>query len=180
MFLHGAGERGTDIELVKKHGIPRLVASGVDFPFLVASPQCPAGQTWSPAMVGRVLDDVCRKVRVDRDRIYLTGLSMGGYGTWFTAIAYPDRFAAIVPICGGGDPGAACRLRDLPVWVFHGAKDPVVQPEESARMVEALRGCGGNVRFTLYPEAEHDCWTQTYQNPELYRWLLQQTRPAQM
>jgi predicted peptidase len=101
---------------------------------------------------------------------------MGGYGSWKLAKLYPERFAAVAPICGGGDPGQADRLKDIPIWVFHGAKDPVVPLSESERMVEALKAVGGNVRFTVYPDAEHDSWTQTYDNPELYEWFLQQRR----
>ena len=113
------------------------------------------------------------KYAVDVDRIYLTGLSMGGYGTWRLATAYPERFAAIVPICSGGDPEKVGRLKDMPIWVFHGAKDTVVSPEQSEKMVDALKAVGGNVRFTLYPDAAHDSWTQTYDNPELYSLVTQ-------
>jgi predicted peptidase len=113
---------------------------------------------------------------VDPDRVYLTGLSMGGYGTWSLAAAHPERFAAIVPICGGGNPADAAKLASLPVWVFHGAKDPTVPLERSKEMVEAIKSAGGNPRFTIYPEAGHDSWTETYNNPELYQWLLEQKK----
>jgi len=179
LFLHGRGERGSDIDLVKKHGIPKLVEEDTDFPFIVVSPQCPEDQFWSPSVLKKLLDHVCQKLRVDTNRIYLTGLSMGGYGTWSTAIEYPELFAAIAPICGGGDPNRLCRLQDMPIWVFHGAKDTTVPYEKSVEMVEALKNCNGNVKFTLYPELEHDCWTQTYQNPELYQWFLEQTKANQ-
>jgi len=176
LFLHGIGERGNDIELVKKNGIPKLVEKDIDFSFIVVSPQCPDDQFWSPSILKKLLDDVCQRLRVDMDRIYLTGLSMGGYGTWYAAIEYPELFAAIAPVCGGGDPDRICRLGDMPVWVFHGAKDTTVSPEESVKMVEALKKCNGNVKFTLYPELEHDCWTETYNNPELYQWFLEQSK----
>jgi predicted peptidase len=101
---------------------------------------------------------------------------MGGYGTWHLAAAQPQRFAAIAPICGGGNPTQAPKLKNLPVWAFHGAKDDVVPLSESEIMVSALQGCGGNVKFTVYPEAKHDSWTQTYNNPELYQWFLQHRR----
>jgi predicted peptidase len=107
IFLHGAGERGDDLELVKKHGPPKLIESGVDFPFFVASPQLPPDEWWSPSTVLWVLRDVQSRVNVDADRVYLTGLSMGGYGTWETAARYPHLFAAIAPICGRGDPCTA-------------------------------------------------------------------------
>jgi predicted esterase len=176
LFLHGAGERGDDLEKVKVHGPPRLIAEGQHFPFIVVSPQCPEGEWWLPAQLIDLVEDICSHYRVDPDRIYLTGLSMGGYGTWATAIEYPDRFAAIAPICGGGDPEKADRIRHIPAWVFHGAKDPVVPLAQSEAMVRALEQLGAEVRFTVYPEATHDSWTETYANPELYEWLLQHPR----
>jgi predicted peptidase len=101
---------------------------------------------------------------------------MGGYGTWSLATEYPERFAAIAPICGGGDPKKAHLLKDMPVWVFHGAKDTVVPPERSEEMVNALKEAGGNVQYTVYPEADHDSWTETYNNPKLYEWFLKHKR----
>ena len=183
LFLHGMGERGNDLELVKTHGIPKVVEERDDWPFVAVSPQCPADSWWVGEIDALValLDEVTARYAIDEDRIYLTGLSMGGYGTWHLAALYPQRFAAIVPICGGGVPvlgfpEKVCALKDVPVWAFHGAKDPLVRLEESERLVETLRACGGNVRFTVYPEAGHDSWTETYNNPELYAWLLQQRR----
>ena len=114
--------------------------------------------------------------RVDPDRVYLTGLSMGGYGTWALAAAHPEKFAAAVPICGGGDPDTAPRLKDIPLWVFHGAKDSTVLPRESKRMVEAVKKAGGDVKLTIYLDAGHDSWTATYDNPDLYKWLLDHKR----
>jgi predicted peptidase len=101
---------------------------------------------------------------------------MGGFGTWALALRYSDRFAAIAPVCGGGDPARACTIRHLPVWAVHGVKVDVVAFEKSEEMVAALRACDGNVRFTVYPEARHDSWTATYANPELYAWMLTQRR----
>lgn len=176
LFLHGAGERGDDLEKVKVHGPPKLIAEGQHFPFIVVSPQCPEGEWWLPAQLIDLVDDLSTRYRIDPDRLYLTGLSMGGYGTWATAIEYPDRFAALAPICGGGDPEEAERIRHIPAWVFHGAKDPVVPIEQSQAMVQALQRLGAEVRFTVYPEAFHDSWTETYANPELYEWLLQHRR----
>ncbi|MDD5622755.1 MAG: prolyl oligopeptidase family serine peptidase [Actinomycetota bacterium] len=176
LFLHGAGERGGNVEMLREVGVPKLAEEDKDFPFIVVSPLCPADRYWVPAVLKKLLDDVCGELRVDMDRIYLTGLSMGGYGTWDTAIKYPDIFAAIAPICGGGNPYWVYKLSDMPVWVFHGAQDTVVSPQESIKMVEALEKYGGNVKFTLYPELEHDCWTETYNNPELYEWFLEQSK----
>jgi predicted peptidase len=175
MFLHGSGESGTNLAKVKSHGPPKLVESKPDFPFILVSPQS-AGRGWNRDTLNSLLDDVTRNYRVDKHRVYLTGLSMGGYGTWSLAAAHPERFAAIVPICGGGNPADAKKLAALPIWVFHGAKDPTVPVQRSREMVEAIKLAGGNIKFTEYPEAKHDCWTETYANPELYRWLLAQRR----
>ena len=178
LFLHGAGERGDNLELVKKHGPPKLIEAGQDFPFIVVSPQCPRDRRWEPFELAALLDEIVEKHKVDQDRIYVTGLSMGGFGTWSLAAYQPKRFAALVPICGGGEPIVAKLFAPIPAWVFHGAKDFVVPVERSEKMVEAMKQAGGNVKFTVYPEAGHDSWTETYANPELYEWLLQQKRTA--
>ena len=180
LFLHGAGERGDDLELVKVHGIAKIVEQQEDFPFIAISPQC-SEDSWWPVEVealDALLDKVVTTYAVDPHRIYLTGLSMGGHGAWSLAIAHPERFAAVAPICGSGDPKKVCTLKDVPVWAFHGAKDSVVPLKKSKEMVDALKACGGNVQLTVYPDVEHDSWTQTYDNPELYEWFLQHTRPS--
>lgn len=178
LFLHGAGESGNDVQRVKLHGPPKLVETRKDFPFILVSPQSP-GRGWDPRMLGALLDHVEANYRVDKDRIYVTGLSMGGFGTWTLAAADPGRFAAIAPICGGGNPADAEKLKNLPIWVFHGAKDPVVPASRSEDMVTALESAGAkNVKLTLYPDAGHDAWTETYNNAELYEWLLKQHRSA--
>jgi predicted esterase len=176
LFLHGAGERGDSLDLVKRHGPPKLVDEGQDFDFIIVSPQCPARQWWSADVLIHLLDEVISKYRIDEDRIYLTGLSMGGFGTWEIASKYPQRFAAIAPICGGGDPELAWNMRHIPVWVFHGAKDNVVSVALSEAMVESLKKYNNQVKFTVYPEANHDSWTETYNNPELYNWFLQHSK----
>ncbi len=178
VFLHGSGERGSNLELVKVHGPPKLVEKDPEFPFIVVSPQCPEGTRWNPMLLGAMLDSVISKHAVDQDRIYLTGLSMGGFGTWDWAAAEPRRFAALVPICGRGDPRIAERLKNIPVWVFHGAKDTAVPLSGSEEIVKALEKAGGKPKLTVYPDAGHDSWTETYNNPELYKWLLEQQRPS--
>jgi len=173
IFLHGAGERGTDINLVKKHGPPKLADQKKDFPFIIVSPQCPSGQWWDAEAVNVLVDEIIAEHAVDPTRVYLTGLSMGGYGTWDLACRHPERFAAIAPICGGGIPFLAFdNLKKMPTWAFHGAKDQTVPLSESERMVEALKNAGAEVKFTVYPDAGHDSWSQAYGDPELYRWLL--------
>jgi predicted peptidase len=178
LYLHGAGDRGDDLQLVKKAGPPKLIEAGQSFPFIVAAPQCPDGEFWRPFDLLALLDEIGEKYKVDQDRVYVTGLSMGGFGTWALAATAPNpkRFAALVPICGGGDPMWTPRIASIPTWVFHGAKDTVVPLERSQQMVDAMKKSGGNVQFTIYPNADHDAWTETYANPQVYEWLLQQKR----
>lgn len=185
MFLHGAGERGSDLRKVAAHGPPKLVKNGKAFPFILVSPQCPADQVWSDETLLALLDEVGRKHRVDTNRVYLTGLSMGGYGTWSLGVKYPERFAAIAPICGGGETinvllssrSKSAALKSLGIWAFHGAKDSVVKLDESQRMIAALKNAGvKEVELTVYPEAQHDSWTDTYSNEKLYEWFLKHAR----
>jgi predicted peptidase len=185
IFLHGAGERGTNLSKVGMHGPPKLVKSKKDFPFVLVSPQCPSNQRWEDDAVLGLIDEIIAKHNVDTNRVYLTGLSMGGYGTWSLATKYPERFAAAVPICGGGgiidvllgERKKAAALKSLGVWAFHGGKDPVVPLEESERMVNALKKVGAtDVKLTVFPEAGHDSWTEAYNTPELFDWMLQHSR----
>lgn len=184
LFLHGAGERGSDVQRVKIHGPIKVAESraaqgGADFPFIVAAPQCPADSWWDRELdtLLALLDDLQDRYRIDKERVYLTGLSMGGFGTWALAIEAPHRFAAIAPICGGGSPFLAANIKHLPIWVFHGGKDDVVPIKQSRDMVEALqKAAAPEVKFTVYPEAGHDSWTETYNNQELYDWFLAHTR----
>lgn len=174
LFLHGSGERGDDLNLVKRNGPPMLVEKGRNFPFILVSPQCPPDKFWDPLALSILLDEIENTYKVDKTRIYVTGLSIGGTGTWDLAFAQPNRFAAIAPICGrtGSLYLNACQMKNLPIWVFHGAKDDIIPVSESERMVKALKECGSNVRFTVYPEANHNAWSETYNNEELYPWLL--------
>ncbi len=185
LFLHGAGERGSDLLRAAVHGPLKQVRRGQEFPFIVVAPHCPADRIWEDEPLLQLLNHVEQKYAVDAHRIYLTGISMGGYGTWQLGLRHPGKFAALVPICGGGnmievvlgprDNPAA--FQHLPIWAFHGAKDDVVPLSESERMVGQLKKLGvKNVRLTVYPEADHDSWTETYENPELYAWLLRQSR----
>lgn len=174
IFLHGAGERGDSIDLVKVHGPPQIVETNKEFPFMVLSPQCAANSWWEADKLDMLIDEVVKNNNVDESRIYLTGLSMGGYGTWDLAQLRPDRFAAIAPICGGSRMNAfrAALLKNVPTWAFHGAMDSVVPIEASTRIVQSLKNAGGNVKYTIYPMAGHNSWTETYNNPKLYEWFL--------
>lgn len=178
LFLHGAGERGDDLALVAKHGPLKFAQQGTNFPFIIVAPQCPKGQHWDNDVLMALLDRVLKQHPVDESRIYLTGLSMGGFGTWSLGAAHPEKFAAIAPVCGGGNfieihlaPRPA--LKSLGVWAFHGVQDPVVPVAESERMIAQLKKIGcDDAQLTLYPEAKHDAWTETYTNPKFYEWLL--------
>jgi predicted peptidase len=174
LFLHGAGERGDDVAEVAVHGIPKIAAQQDDFPFIAVSPQCPSRPWWTGEVeaLEALLAEVIETHNVDESRIYLTGLSMGGFGSWALAIPNPDLFAAMAPVCGGGDPEKVAAIKHAPVWNFHGADDSVVAPEQSQAMVDALKAAGGDVKYTLYPDTNHDSWTVTYDNPELYTWFL--------
>lgn len=181
LFLHGSGERGDHLPKIKKHGLPKLIAQGQDVPAIVVSPQCPAGAWWTPyfAHLLGLLDEILATQPADPTRVYLTGLSMGGYACWELACRYPRRFAALVPICGGGRkqfgfPASVCALRRLPIWAFHGVLDTVVPPRESETLITTLRRCGGSPRFTLYPDLAHNCWDAAYAEPGLMSWLLDQ------
>ncbi len=177
LFLHGSGERGTKIEDVKKHGPPKLVGAGRQFPFILISPQCPPGKWWDAATLEALVEDVQAKYHVDPDRVYATGLSMGGFGTWDLVRHYPRKFAAIVPICGGGDPQFVKAYAHVPVWAFHGEEDHTVPIKRSEEMVDALKAAGDpEVKFTHYPGVGHDSWVKAYDDPELYEWLLSHKR----
>jgi predicted peptidase len=176
LFLHGAGERGDDLEKVKVHGPPKLIAAGKEFPFVCVSPQCPKDMWWEPVQLVALLDEIGAKYKIDPDRVYVTGLSMGGFGSWRMAYYVPDRLAAIAPICGGSETYFAKRFKHLPVWAFHGAQDKSVPLERSQAMIDALKKEGAEPKFTIYPDAAHDSWTATYDDPAFYEWLLAQKR----
>jgi predicted peptidase len=190
LFLHGAGERGTNVWRTDIHGPSRYIAAHPDFPFIMVTPLCASNEVWSSDALCALLDETIRKFKVDTNRIYLTGLSMGGFGTWDMALAWPERFAAAVPIAGGGSdlpillartgyatPAKVAAMKSLPIWAFHGARDTIVPPEESQRLVDALKKLGAtNVNLAIYPDATHNSWERTYNNPDLYAWFLQHRR----
>ena len=198
IFLHGAGERGDDNAAQLKHGMKDFCTSErrQEFRCYVLAPQCPTGEKWAnidwsqegvvlPAEASsplhltlEVVDAMLADAAVDKNRIYITGLSMGGFGTWDALVRRPHFFAAAMPICGGGDPRTAATIKHIPIACFHGAADNVVQPEKSRVMIEALRAAGGEPRYTEYPLVGHDSWTQTYANRENLVWMFKQRRQA--
>lgn len=179
LFLHGSGERGSDVARVKVHGPPKYADSHPDFPFILISPLLPDGEDWDIAKLDRILRHALPSLPVDPDRVYLTGLSRGGHAAWRWAAAEPERFAAVAPVAGRGDPQTACALKDVPIWALHGDRDDVVTPEGSFAMARAIRACGGREsRLTIYPDLGHNAWDPAYADPALYLWLLSHRRAA--
>lgn len=195
LFLHGAGERGTDAWQAARHGPPALLHRNEQLrQCIVLSPQCPDKMWWDSATLKQLLEEVIATHPVDRARLYVTGLSMGGYGAWHLLVTCPELFAAAVPICGGGDPnrykspgasdwipvtfdeGRLALMRAIPLWVFHGARDRAVPLAESERLVTSLQKLGSPVRFTVYPDAGHNVWAETYADPDVWAWLFRQRR----
>ncbi len=179
-FLHGKGERGYNIDLVRNVGLTQMISKGSDFPFIVIAPQCkPTAKTWEVPSLNALYADVMRRYPIDTTRVYLTGLSMGGYGTWIWASSNPSLFTAIVPICGYGirrlDP---CGMKDLPVWTFHNTDDDTIDVEETRKIVAAIKACGGTkIRYTERSTGGHDAWGRVYYGKEIFSWLLSHQKP---
>ena len=187
-FLHGSGERGSNLELLKATGLPNRLeqANSKALEFIIVSPQCPIDKSFdlnskesgwwtNPDKIQNLellFEDSLSRYNVDLNRVYMTGLSMGGFGTWEFALKHADRLAAIAPICGGGTPQKASALTQLPIWAFHGADDKIVSVSESLDMVQAIRDFGGNPELTVYLDTGHDSWTKTYEKDELFEWFL--------
>ncbi len=185
LFLHGAGERGSDNEAQLKHGVKTIINYSVRTkqPMILLAPQCPRESWWTGrrnqtqnpmSLVFGLVEETIKTRPVDTNRIYITGLSMGGYGTWSAIAKKPDSFAAAIPICGGGTVSDAGKLTSVPVWAFHGSKDSTVRPEASRVMIEAIRKAGGWPRYTEYPGVQHNSWTQTYADDLVLDWLFSQ------
>jgi predicted peptidase len=180
LFLHGRGESNGPLSIVAKWGPPRMAARGVNLPYILVSPQCPRNDRWSSETqqqrVLKLLEAMTRKYNGDRRRTYLTGLSMGGYGSWALAASQPQRFAAIAPICGKGDPSQAAKMTHIPIWVWHGDDDSAVDFQHSVDMVEAIKAAGGQqVRFTTLEGIGHNSWSAAYATPQLFSWFDQHT-----
>ena len=173
VWLHGASLRGTDVQMVKRYGPPAVAQRREDFPFVILSPQCPPGQSWTDSeALMRLVDEVMIEHRIDPQRVYLTGLSMGGGGAWFLASRHPNRFGAVVPMCGPTQPALwASGLKKTPIWCFHGEKDDVVPLKRSKDMVKALKKIGNKPKFTIVKGKGHDI-TSLYYDDDIYKWLL--------
>jgi len=197
LFFHGAGERGDDNTKQLIHGMADFAseANRRNYPCFVVAPQCPADQQWvdtpwtldahtmpdKPTAAMRLSLELVGALRkslpIDPARIYVTGLSMGGFGVWDALQRKPQLFAAAAPVCGGGDTTRAKSMATIPLWAFHGGSDTVVKPSRSRDMIAALKAAGGKPRLTEYPDVGHNSWAPTYRNPEFYAWLFAQKRP---
>lgn len=182
MYLHGASERGKSIDSLKQNVMynflqpTQQVAELKDLPFIVVAPLCPVKQLWIPSQLRGVLDDVLANCTVDKKRLYLTGHSMGAFGTWSFASTYPNLFAAIVPVSGGGQVNYVKSLVDIPTWAFHGELDTVVPARRSTVLVSVLNMVGGDAKLTLLPNQGHTICRETYSNPDLWQWMLAQEK----
>jgi predicted peptidase len=197
LFFHGAGERGTDNEKQLVHAMNDFASDEImaKYPAFVVAPQCPEGEQWvdtpwtadSHTMKEKpteplrqsleLVESLAKVLPIDQNRLYITGLSMGGFGVWDAIQRHPDRFAAAVTICSGGDPAYAEKIKHIPIWAFHGDADTTVKPKRSREMIDALKKAGGNPKYTEYKGVGHNSWEQTYADPKLYEWLFAQNRP---
>ena len=178
LFLHGGGESGDSLETIKQNGPPKLIAQGKQFPFLILAPQNPHKKKWwNTAGFMQLLDTIIAENRIDKKRIYLTGLSRGGGAAWELAVQYPEKFAALAVVCGMTPlPYASWIDKNMPIWVFHGEDDQSIPISESETMVTRLQSMGYDVRFTRYPGVGHNSWIKAYNTVELYEWLIRQER----
>ncbi|MDB6057709.1 MAG: phospholipase/carboxylesterase [Verrucomicrobiales bacterium] len=174
LYLHGSGECGTNLNLLKRNGPTKYVLTHPEFPFILVAPQTKGG--FDDRAVVRLLDQIVNRYRVESRQVYLTGLSMGGGATWDIAAKHPERFAAVVPVSGVGNTGMANKLAVLPIWVFHGSRDNIISVEWSQKMVAAIKAAGGTIKYTEFPKSHHNIWAKVYDNPEMYQWLLAQKR----
>jgi len=175
LYLHGRSIRGDDLQRVKRYGPPSFLDRRKDFPFVVVSPQLPPDGNWNGRAVHKLLDEITAKYRIDEDRICLTGVSLGGGGSWYVAATDSERFACLAPLCGYGGTSLGAKLTDLPIWAFHGAKDDIVPLDPHQALVDAVNEAGGNAKMTVYPEGDHgSIITPTYRNQELWDWMLRQ------
>jgi predicted peptidase len=172
VFLHGAGERGSDVQVVRKTGLTQTIEQRGAIPYLMVAPQCPANAWWNVGTLDKFLDQVLADYRVDKKRVVLTGLSMGGFGTWAWSVEHPERFAGLAPICAGGKTDKAAALKGIPIWAFHGDADPTVKLAAGQAMVDAAKAAGADVKFTVYPGVGHNSWGKAYAEPELEGWIL--------
>ncbi len=179
LFLHGGGESGEELDELKKNGPPKMMADGYPFPFLVLAPQNPYEKRWwDVRAVNTLLDSIVAHNRVDKRRIYLTGLSRGGSAAWEMAVQFPDKFAALAVVCGmAPTPYAHWLNRQMPIWVFHGSEDKVIPVSESDKMVKKLKELKFDIQYSRYEGVGHNSWSRAYETDELYQWMNQQKKP---
>lgn len=179
VFLHGAGERGDDLELVNVNAVPKLIKNGsIEVPAIVLCPQCPQNFVWNNLVIKlkALIDSVAKEYDVDLNKISITGISMGGYGTWEMGLTYPEFFCAIAPVCGGGLSWRCNALTKMPIWAHHGDADATVPVSNSLEMVDKVNAMGGHAKLTIYHGVGHNSWDPAYTETVLISWLLQQKR----
>ncbi|MDH6305823.1 putative peptidase [Parabacteroides sp. PF5-5] len=180
IYLHGGAHKGNDLNKLKKYGLPYLVEKGNEFDFIIISPQCPDDKYWSSDnWFEPLFEKIQTEYQIDTDRVYLTGISMGGYGTFIVAMDHPDKFAAIVPLCGGcndSDTPRICTLKNIPIWAFHGTNDNLIPISETERIINALDKCKGKTKFTKLEGEGHGIQYLYETHPQIYKWMLEQSR----
>lgn len=178
IYLHGSSVRGSELNKIKAYGLPYLIEKGEKYDFIIVSPQCPASKSWnSENWFLPLYSELIEKYRIDTNRVYLTGMSLGGYGAWNLAMEYPDKFAAVVPLCGGGNVKKVCNINHVPVWAFHGTEDTLVSIKETEKLVNELKKCNGNVKFSRLEGKGHSIH-RVYEDRKIYNWMLKQKRDS--
>jgi predicted peptidase len=176
IFLHGSGERGSELDLVRKNGLPFELDRRDDTPYIMIAPQCPANERWNVVVLEALLANLLRCYSIDEKRVVVTGLSLGGFGSWAWACEHPERFAGVIPVCGGIEPAKTSTLKGMPIWAFHGDQDKAVPLERGQLAAEAAKKNGADVKFTVYPGVGHNSWEKAYAEPELEAWILARKR----
>ena len=176
IFLHGSGERGNQLDLVRKNGLPFELDRRGDTPYVMIAPQCPANERWNVQVLDALLTNLLKAYRIDEKRVIITGLSLGGFGSWAWACEHPERFAGVIPVCGGIDPAKTVALKGMPIWGFHGDQDKSVALARGQLAAEAAKRNGADVKFTVYPGIGHNSWEKAYAEPELESWILARVR----
>ena len=182
VFLHGAGERGngtSELEKVKVNGLPKYLSEGKEYPAIILVPQCPEGIVWNNLIFAlkELIDTIIEEYNIDTERISITGISMGGFGTWEMGITYPELFSAMAPICGGGLSWRCGRIKDIPIWAFHGDADNVVPLKNSVEMVDSVNNVGGKAKLTIFHNVGHNSWDEAYTTSNVIEWLISKKKP---
>jgi predicted peptidase len=176
LFLHGGGERGENLELVKREGLPHILETRSEFPFVVVSPQETRRRRFDPETLSALLDEVGGALRIDRSRVSVTGLSSGATAALELAIRHPEKVAAVAVVSTGPIPEGLCGMKDVPLWIFHNARDTRIPVHRAKKLARDFESCGGEAKLTIFPTEGHDAWTEAYRQKDLYEWFLKKRR----